>query len=126
MKKLLLLSLLSSLTLPAFADQGGFTGPGSDSTQRGGFNGPHKTLSVAQAKALKDDTKVVVEGNITKKISDEHYEFMDSSGSIVVEIDDHKWNGQSISPKNRVRLEGEIDKDGNNVDIDIKTVTLVN
>ena len=125
MKKLLLLSLLSSLTLPAFADQGGFTGPGSDSAQRGGFNGPHKTFSVAQAKTLKDDTKVVVEGNITKKISDEHYEFMDNSGSIVVEIDDHKWNGQSISPKNRVRLEGEIDKDGNNVDIDVKTVTLV-
>ena len=126
MKKLLILSLLSSLTLPAFAQQAGFTGPGSESQQQGGFKGPHKTFSVAQAKTLTDDSKVIVEGHITKKISHEHYEFKDNTGVIVVEIDDDKWAGQSVSPQDTVRLEGEVDKDGSHIDIDVKTVTRIN
>lgn len=125
MKKLLLLSLLTSLTLPVFAQQAGFTGPGSETSQQGGFNGPHKTFTVAQSKTLQDDTKVMLEGQITKKISHEHYEFKDSTGTVVVEIDDHKWMGQSVSPSDTVRLEGEVDKDGNKIDIDVKKVTLV-
>lgn len=125
MKKLLLISLLTSLTLPALAQQAGFTGPGSEGQQQGGFNGPHKTFTVAQSKSLQDDTKVVLQGKITKKISHEHYEFMDSTGTVVVEIDDNKWMGQSVSPNDTVRLEGEVDKDHNKTDIDVKKVTLV-
>ncbi len=125
MKKLLLISLLTSLTLPALAQQAGFTGPGSEGQQQGGFNGPHKTFTVAQSKSLQDDTKVVLQGKITKKISHEHYEFMDSTGTVVVEIDDNKWMGQSVSPNDTVRLEGEVDKDHNKIDIDVKKVTLV-
>jgi len=124
-KKLLLISLLTSLTLPALAQQAGFTGPGSEGQQQGGFNGPHKTFTVAQSKSLQDDTKVVLQGKITKKISHEHYEFMDSTGTVVVEIDDNKWMGQSVSPNDTVRLEGEVDKDHNKTDIDVKKVTLV-
>ena len=125
MKKLLFISLLTSLTLPALAQQAGFTGPGSEGQQQGGFNGPHKTFTVAQSKSLQDDTKVVLQGKITKKISHEHYEFMDSTGTVVVEIDDNKWMGQSVSPNDTVRLEGEVDKDHNKIDIDVKKVTLV-
>jgi len=124
-KKLLLISLLTSLTLPALAQQAGFTGPGSEGQQQGGFNGPYKTFTVAQSKSLQDDTKVVLQGKITKKISHEHYEFMDSTGTVVVEIDDNKWMGQSVSPNDTVRLEGEVDKDHNKIDIDVKKVTLV-
>ena len=125
MKKLLLISLLTSLTLPALAQQAGFTGPGSEGQQQGGFNGPYKTFTVAQSKSLQDDTKVVLQGKITKKISHEHYEFMDSTGTVVVEIDDNKWMGQSVSPNDTVRLEGEVDKDHNKTDIDVKKVILV-
>ena len=50
---------------------------------------------------------------------------MDSTGTVVVEIDDHKWMGQSVSPNDTVRLEGEVDKDANKIDIDVKKVTLV-
>lgn len=125
MKKLVLASLLTSLALPVFAQQAGFTGPGSEGQQQGGFNGPHKTFTVAQTKTLQDDEKVMLEGQITKKISHEHYEFKDSTGTVVVEIDDHKWMGQSVSPKDRVRLEGEVDKDGSKIDIDVKKITLI-
>nr|WP_277753596.1 NirD/YgiW/YdeI family stress tolerance protein [Rosenbergiella epipactidis] len=124
-KKLLVISLLTSLSLPVFAQQAGFTGPGSEGQQQGGFNGPHKTFTVAQSKTLQDDAKVTLQGKITKKISHEHYEFMDSTGTVVVEIDDHKWMGQSVSPNDTVRLEGEVDKDANKIDIDVKKVTLV-
>ncbi|KMV67075.1 hypothetical protein AI29_15380, partial [bacteria symbiont BFo2 of Frankliniella occidentalis] len=116
---------LTSLALPVFAQQAGFTGPGSEGQQQGGFNGPHMTFTVAQSKTLQDDAKVTLQGKITKKISHEHYEFMDSTGTVVVEIDDHKWMGLSVSPNDTVRLEGEVDKDANKIDIDVKKVTLV-
>lgn len=125
MKKLILIPILASLSFPILAQQQGFTGPGSQQQSQGGFSGSEVRQTVAHAKTLADDSNVILEGNITKKIGHEHYEFMDNTGSIVVEIDDDKWMGQTVSPNNIVRLEGEVDKDRSKTDIDVKRITVL-
>ncbi len=81
--------------------------------------------TVAQAKELKDDAWVILEGCIVKKVGDERYEFRDNSGTIVTDIDDSVWAGQNVSPKDKVRIEGEIDKDLSSVEVDVKALKLL-
>ncbi|NDJ56888.1 YgiW/YdeI family stress tolerance OB fold protein [Enterobacteriaceae bacterium 4M9] len=129
MKKHILALLLTTAAItaaPALAQNGGFEGPASStsSQQRGGFNGPDvATTTVEQAKSMRDDSWVVLEGNIVRKVGDELYEFRDRSGTINVEIDDKSWNGLTVNPQDKVRLEGEVDKDWNSVELDVKRIT---
>ena len=81
-----------------------------------------KTVTVQQAKALADDTEVVVEGRITSRIRDEHYRFEDSSGWIEVEIDDDDWNGVETTASQQVRLIGEVEKSRRSVKLDVDRV----
>ena len=80
---------------------------------------------MAQAKTLRDDAWVVLEGNIIRQVGHELYEFKDATGTIYVDIDDKRWMGQSLSPADKVRIEGEVDKDWNSVEIDVKTVRVL-
>ena len=81
-----------------------------------------KTVTVQQAKALADDTEVVVEGRITSRIRDEHYRFEDSSGWIEVEIDDDDWNGVETTASQTLRLIGEVEKSRRSVKLDVDRV----
>lgn len=129
MKKHILALLLSTAAItaaPALAQNGGFNGPAGTTTsqQQGGFNGPDvATTTVEQAKSMRDDSWVVLEGNIVRKVGDELYEFRDRSGVINVDIDDKDWRGLTVSPQDKVRIEGEVDKDWNSVEIDVKRIT---
>lgn len=126
MKHTLLAIIFASLSFSAFAQQSGFIAPESQTQSQGGFKGPTPSqTTVAQAKTLRDDAYVVLEGNIVRQLGHELYEFRDSSGSISVDIDDKRWMGQSVSPTDKVRIEGEVDKDWNSVEIDVKNVRII-
>ncbi|MXP57128.1 YgiW/YdeI family stress tolerance OB fold protein [Pantoea sp. Taur] len=128
MKKSLIALALGVVSFGALAQQGGFVSPQQPAAgyNQGGFKGPAPGMvSAAQAKTLRDDSWVVLEGNIVRMISHELYEFRDASGSVNVEIDDKDWMGQNITPNDKVRLEGEVDKDWNSVEIDVKTVRVL-
>ncbi|WP_336426575.1 NirD/YgiW/YdeI family stress tolerance protein [Providencia rustigianii] len=56
----------------------------------------------------------------------ELYEFKDSTGSIVVDIDDRLWRGQVVTSETKVRLDGEIDKEWALLEVDVKQVTIIN
>lgn len=71
----------------------------------------YATVSVAQAKGLKDDSKVLIKGQLVKSLGDEKYEFKDSTGTMIVDIDNDKWNGKAVNANTRVTLLGEIDVD---------------
>ena len=83
MKKRSLALLLAAATLtaaPAIAQQGGFSGPDATSAAntntagKGGFVGPDvASTTVEQAKGLRDDAWVVLEGNIVRKMGKELY-----------------------------------------------------
>ena len=93
----------------------------------GGFNGGENViLTVDQVKGMGDDSKVWVEGAIIQKNGDEKYLFQDSTGSIIVEIDDDAWHGLVIGPTDIVRIYGEVDHGLFNTEIDIDYIEKVN
>lgn len=93
---------------------------------KGGFAGPGiEAVTVAEALKMNDDTPVVLVGSIEKGLGNEKYLFRDSTGSIVVEIDDDDWNGVTVKPENTVELHGEVDKElMRTPEIDVDTVVL--
>lgn len=94
-----------------------------------GFKGPRcdiKKITVAEALKMSDDTMVTVQGNILKKISDDEYQFKDSTGTMIVEIDHDKWNGISADTNDTLILSGEIDKEYNHTKLDVDMVRKAN
>ena len=130
MKKIAAMTAIVALvSMPVLAaEQGGFTGPSSttqvsSTAQAGGFTGPRGAVpTVANAKSLRDDTWVTLRGKITERISDDLYKFQDASGVINVDIDHKRWNGVTVGPQDTVEIQGEVDKDWNSVEIDVKQI----
>lgn len=67
-------------------------------------------ITVEQAKNMQDDTDVVLQGKIVSQFGGERYTFADDTGSIMVEIDDDTWNGQTITPEDTVKIYGDVDR----------------
>lgn len=124
-----LLAITALVSMPVLAAQtGGFVDPNAPTAQvqKGGFYGPNGTVAtVKQAQDMKDDAWVTMRGNIEKRIGDEDYQFRDATGTMKVEIDHKRWEGQTISPKDNVELQGKIDKDFNSVELDVKQIRKV-
>lgn len=132
MKKITLATLIVLCTAPAFAQQsGGFTGPSAQESQtqaanpQGGFTGATALSTVKNVQSMKDDQWVMLEGFIDQRIDHDKYIFRDSTGNLNVEIDGKRWQGQNVSPKDKIRIEGKVDKDWNSVEVDVKNVTLI-
>jgi len=133
MKKIAAITAIVALvSMPVLAaEQGGFSGPGATQTsqtaaQKGGFIGPNGSVTtVENAKSLRDDTWVTLRGKIVERISDDLYKFQDASGTVNVDIDHKRWNGVTVTPKDTVEIQGEVDKDWNSVEIDVKQISKV-
>ncbi|MEX0492261.1 YgiW/YdeI family stress tolerance OB fold protein [Raoultella terrigena] len=133
MKKIAAITAIVALvSMPVLAaEQGGFSGPGAVQTsqttaQKGGFVGPNGSVTtVENAKSLRDDTWVTLRGKIVERISDDLYKFQDASGTVNVDIDHKRWNGVTVTPKDTVEIQGEVDKDWNSVEIDVKQISKV-
>jgi uncharacterized protein (TIGR00156 family) len=117
----LALFLAAGFVSQATAAQGGFQGGGSANS--GGFSGPGISIStVQQAVSMRDDSHVILRGNILRHLGKDKYLFKDATGSVNVEIDNDKWQGQTITQDDTVELYGEVDKDWNSVEIDVDKV----
>lgn len=119
MKKALPTIILSSLFMfPSMA-------LASDQNLGGGFKGPDGTAKVTVAEALKmrDDAKVTLTGKIVKRLGPEKYEFSDGSGNITVEIENEDWRGLNVSPEDTVLIHGEVDREFNRREIDVKSIS---
>ncbi|EKY5004456.1 YgiW/YdeI family stress tolerance OB fold protein [Citrobacter amalonaticus] len=128
MKKLAaIVAVMALCSAPVLAaQQGGFSGPSATQTQSGGFQGPNgSSTTVESAKSLRDDTRVTLRGNIVERISDDLYLFKDATGTINVDIDHKRWNGVTVTPQDTVEIQGEVDKDWNSVEIDVKQISKV-
>lgn len=121
----LALVLAFSLNAEARPDSG-FTGPGTtagSTMQQGGFSGPGPALSSVQnAKSMADDSWVTLKGHILQYNGDKRYTFQDATGSIQVKIGHKAWRGLNVGPNDLVELHGEVDKDWNDLHIDVKQV----
>ncbi|MBA0164345.1 YgiW/YdeI family stress tolerance OB fold protein [Pectobacterium versatile] len=126
-KAVALLAITALVSAPVFAAQsgGGFVNPETPAvgTHKGGFIDQQSSLTtVDKAKDLRDDSWVTLSGNIEKRIGDENYLFRDATGTMEVEIDHKRWNGQMVSPTDKVEIQGELDKDFNSVELDVKQI----
>ena len=93
---------------------------------RGGFaGGMDNVITVRQAREMRDDTYVVLQGNIVQRISNDKYLFEDQTGSITVEIEKKDWAGVTVTPNDTVRLFGEVDSGLFKTEIDVDHVELV-
>lgn len=121
-----IIAVFALCSAPAFAaNQGGFTDPGA-TQQSGGFTGPNGSkATVESVKSLRDDAWVTLRGNIVERVSDDTYLFKDATGTINVDINRKRWNGVTVGPQDVVEIQGEVDKDWNSVEIDVKEISKV-
>ncbi|OAM30850.1 MULTISPECIES: YgiW/YdeI family stress tolerance OB fold protein [Eikenella] len=116
MKNALLLTALLAVSATASA---GFSENGQPAAAQPAVS------RVADLRGLPDDARVTLEGRIERQVRREHYIFRDASGAIEVEIDDDVWRGLNITPRDKVRLEAEIDQEWRHTEVDVKAVTRI-
>lgn len=85
-------------------------------TAMANYSGPsagaqHQTGDVSKALNARDDTRMILEGRVTKHLGGDKYTFQDRTGSMVVEIDRKAMQGIKFDDKTRVRLYGEVDSE---------------
>ncbi|MFP6840995.1 MAG: NirD/YgiW/YdeI family stress tolerance protein [Acinetobacter sp.] len=68
-----------------------------------------KVVTVAEAKKLPDATAVTLTGTLLKHLNQEHYEFNDGTGLILLEIDDDLWKAAGLKAGDKVTAIGEVD-----------------
>ena len=95
-----------------------------------GFEGPGVAATVTRAVDVlgaQDDAPCVLEGHLVEKLPrrKHRYLFEDHSGQVVVEIDNKIFEQLTITPKDKVRLQGHVDwnrKRPNEVEVDSLSV----
>ena len=106
MKNALLLTALLAVSATASA---GFSENGQAAASQ------NAVTRVSALRSVPDDSYVTLEG----------YIFRDASGRIEVEIDDDVWRGLNVTPRDKVRLEAEIDQEWRRTEVDVKSVTRI-
>ena len=126
MRILIASALALVFAAPAFA---AFEGPAA-SVQSGSFKGPGAVTAVdTVAKALEasDESPVVLEGRILSAAKEhEEYVFQDSTGKIIIELDDDLFHGRTVTPENTIRIWGEVDtKLGRDSEVEVDRFEIV-
>ena len=111
MKKVLFVSAFAFSAFAAFSASAQFTGPSAN------------TVTIEEALHLSDDSPVIMTGYIEKALGGEKYQFKDSTGTIVIKIDDDDWRGVSVSETDLVEIRGEVDKDFLDTKIDVDSIS---
>lgn len=78
--------------------------------------------TVTEVISLPDDTPVVMRGRITKNMGDNIFVFEDASGTIMLEIDEESWNGNTVRVDDIVTVYGSVDKGTNYTEVDVDSV----
>ncbi len=78
--------------------------------------------TVVAVQNMPEDTMVMMQGNISKRVKKDKYMFNDNTGEMMVEIDSYAWNGQDVAPTDIVTIVGEVDNDDNVMIVDVEEV----
>lgn len=82
-------------------------------------------ISIGEALAVPDDSKVVVTGQVVQQIDSDHYLLRDSTGSITAHIEESTMGKVKVAPDARLRIGGTVDQDHKPPLLEAKTVQLV-
>lgn len=84
-------------------------------------------VTVAKAKTLKDETGVALTGTIVQHIAGDNFELKDSTGTIMIEVDDDLWKPMQLKVGDKVKVIGEVDTHRKKpTDIDVIQIERVN
>lgn len=113
------------LAFTVFVAEGAYIGPGSGASSVPD-SGDGTTTVAAILKNSQDDRRVVLRGNLVRKIKHETYLFNDGTGEIIVDIDDNDFPPQPITATTKVEIIGEVDVDRVSVvEIDVKSLRII-
>jgi len=117
MKKISVLALAAIMPIC-----GAVAGPGK-TMNNGTMNNTHPAVwTVTEVISLPDDTPVVMRGRITKNLGNDIFVFEDGSGTIMLEIDEESWNGNTVRVDDVVTVYGNVDKGSNYTEIDVESI----
>lgn len=68
-------------------------------------------VSIAQAQKMPDETGVTLTGKIVRQVApqSDDFELRDSSGTIIIDVDDDLWKPSKLKAGDNVRVLGEVD-----------------
>jgi len=116
MKKISVLALIAFLPMC-----GAFAGSGKN--MNGNMNNIQPAVwSVTEVVSLPDNTPVVMRGRITKNMGNNIFVFEDASGTIMMEIDEESWNGNTVRVDDIVTVYGNVDKGSNYTEVDVESI----
>ncbi len=111
MKKVMLVLVAIMMVSPAYA---GFQPAGQNAV-----------TGLEVVTKMPDESFVTVEGNIVKQIGKEKYLLKNGNATIAVDIDDELiWN-VTITPNDKVRITGEVDRDFRGVELEASRVEII-
>lgn len=119
MKKISVLALIAFMPIC-----GAFAGPGKNmnNNMNNNMNTHPAVWTVTEVVSLPDDTPVVMRGRITKNMGNNIFVFEDGSGTIMMEIDEESWNGNTVRVDDIVTVYGSVDKGSNYTEIDVESI----
>jgi len=122
-KTLILATVAALISFNAYAKHDG----GCDMHYgKGGFVDANATpMSISEVNKMPEDSYVTMQGYITKRVGDKLYHFSDGNTEIPVEISNKVWQGQTITPKDKVMIFGEIDREDGNRVIEVKSLMMM-
>ncbi|MDR1400029.1 MAG: NirD/YgiW/YdeI family stress tolerance protein [Treponema sp.] len=97
----MLVCLTVSVAFAAYAQQGGYRGPGT------------KPVTVEEAKNLPGYALVILQGKIERFVMPGEYLFSDDTGQITVLIKDSIWGNVSVDENDTVEIRGVVWNRGN-------------
>jgi len=120
------LFLLLSATLLSSAAYAKHDGNCKAGYMGGGFlDTSAQPMSVADVLKQPKETYVTLHGHIVKQLSKDTYSFTDGKDNLTVEIENKYWHGQTISPKDKLAIGGEVDHEDGKVMVDVKSLHVV-
>lgn len=112
------LALVCAGVSTVFAAPQGFQADSAYGAHPSGFSQPSMSISQVKQSAF-DDQHVTVVGRLTNYFGEEHYEFTDNTGTIIVDLDDDR-NWGHIQKDQRIQIFAEVDRDRRGVTLDVK------
>ena len=78
--------------------------------------------AVTEVVEMPDNTPVKMRGRIRQNMGEQMYLFEDSTGTIMLEIDEEDWNGNTVRVDDVVTIYGTVDKSGRVAEIDVSSI----
>ncbi|MDP5291684.1 NirD/YgiW/YdeI family stress tolerance protein [Oceanimonas sp. CHS3-5] len=78
--------------------------------------------SVAEARRLADDSRIILSGRIVRRLDDDEFLFRDGTGTIRIEMDKDDWRRLRRHRRGRILIWAEVDRDKRRVELEVERV----